>query len=131
MADKWGKSKHDVMANNRLNWIAEKRKLHENEFDIIGSPDKVGPRPKRTYDEMEYDDYLDDLDSIMVKVLFYFILYSKFISHLFAPFMYYVSTFLPTATFSRIFLLLYVLKISNYSVKNSSKCNVEKEILLF
>ena len=52
------------------------------------------------------------------------------------PFIYYVSTFfyLPQ-TFSRIFLsiflLLYVLNISNYKMKISSKCNVEKEILLF
>jgi hypothetical protein len=45
------------------------------------------------------------------------------------PFIYYVGTFfLSTATFSQIFLnvflLLYVLNISNYSMKISSKCNM-------
>ena len=48
-------------------------------------------------------------------------------------FIYYVSTFFINrnifTNFLRIFL--YVLKISNYSIKILSKCNVEIEILLF
>ena len=53
------------------------------------------------------------------------------------PFIYYVSTFFCYinhnifTNFLSIFLLLYVIKISNSSMKISSKCNVEKEILLF
>ena len=66
-AEKWGKAKSDVIANGRLNWIAEKRKLHESEFDIIGSPIR-NTGPKRKYDEMEFDhmEYDDELDEIMV-----------------------------------------------------------------
>ena len=51
------------------------------------------------------------------------------------PFIYYVSTFLISHHIFTNFLsnlfLFYVLKISKYSLKISSKCNVEKEILLF
>ena len=70
-AEKWGKAKSDVIANGRLNWIAEKRKLHESEFDIVGSPLR-NTGPKRKYDEMEYDhmEYDYDLDDIMVRFLF-------------------------------------------------------------
>ena len=51
------------------------------------------------------------------------------------PFIYYVSTFfLSTRNIFTdilgIFLLLYVLKISNYGMKILSKCNMEKEIVL-
>ena len=47
------------------------------------------------------------------------------------PFIYYVSTFFYQPQhfhefFQRLFFLLYVLKISHYSMKISSKCNVEK-----
>ena len=45
-----------------------------------------------------------------------------------------VFSFIPTTfsqIFSTIFLLIYVVKFLNYSMKISSKCNVEKEIILF
>ena len=49
-------------------------------------------------------------------------------------FIYYVSTFIINSNILRnflsIFLFLYVLNISNYKMKISSECNVEKEILL-
>jgi hypothetical protein len=50
------------------------------------------------------------------------------------PFIYYVSTFcfINRNIFTNFLsIFLYVLKISNYSMKILSKCNVEKEILLF
>ena len=51
------------------------------------------------------------------------------------PFIYYVSIFfINLNTFTNvlsIFLLFYVLKTSNFMMKISSKCNVEKEIRLF
>ena len=48
------------------------------------------------------------------------------------PFIYYVSTFLPTVTFSRNFgHFSSSLCILNSKMKISSKCSVEKEFLLF
>ena len=52
------------------------------------------------------------------------------------PFIYYVSTFCFIISniftnFWSIFLSICVLKISNYSMKILSKCNVEIEILVF
>ena len=50
------------------------------------------------------------------------------------PFIYYVSTFDQPQCFHKFFgaiYSIYVLRIPKYSIKISSKCNVEKEILLF